>query len=76
MAMTRIEIEIDDELVAEVMNRYGLMMVTEAVNYALRELAGPRLARQFLDGILSAKTLPSYSVRILRDHEPSACKIP
>jgi Arc/MetJ family transcription regulator len=51
MAMTRIEIEIDDELVAEVMNRYGLKTVTEAVNYALRELAGPRLARQFLDEI-------------------------
>jgi Arc/MetJ family transcription regulator len=36
--MSRINIEIDDELIARVMDRYGIATKREAVDYALRSL--------------------------------------
>jgi len=39
--MTRTNIDIDDDLVAGVMHRYGLRTKKEAVDLALRRLAGP-----------------------------------
>lgn len=39
--MARTNIEIDDELVARVMRRHGLTTKREAVNFALRAVAGP-----------------------------------
>ncbi len=38
--MSRTNIDIDDELVAKVMQRYGLTTKKDAVDYALRSLAG------------------------------------
>lgn len=49
--MTRTNIDIDDELVAEVMRRFGLTMKKEAVDLALRRLVGPRLSPEFLQGL-------------------------
>lgn len=46
--MSRTNIDIDDELVAEVMRRYGLRTKREAVDLALRRLVGPRLSPEFL----------------------------
>jgi Arc/MetJ family transcription regulator len=49
--MTRTNIDIDDELVAEAMRRYGLRSKKEAVDFALRRLVGPRLSPEFLQGL-------------------------
>ncbi|HWH30265.1 MAG TPA: type II toxin-antitoxin system VapB family antitoxin [Mycobacteriales bacterium] len=46
--MGRTNIDIDDELVATVMRRHGLRTKREAVDLALRRLAGPRLTTEFL----------------------------
>lgn len=46
--MARTNIELDDELVGEVMRRYGLRTKREAVDLALRRLVGPRLSPEFL----------------------------
>lgn len=43
--MGRTNIEIDDELVAEVMRRYDLPTKRAAVDFALRRLAVPRMTR-------------------------------
>ena len=44
--MTRTNIDIDDELVAEVMRRFDLKTKREAVNFALRRVAGPRVTTE------------------------------
>jgi Arc/MetJ family transcription regulator len=49
--MGRTSIEIDDELVAVVMHRHGLRTKREAVDLALRRLAGPTLTADFLAGL-------------------------
>jgi len=46
--MTRTNIDVDDQLVAEVMRRYGLRTKREAVDLALRRLVGVPLTREFL----------------------------
>lgn len=46
--MGRTNIDIDDELIAEVMRKHGLRTKKEAVDLALRRLAGPRLSPEFL----------------------------
>ena len=50
-SMTRTNIEIDDELVARVMERYELKTKKEAVDLALRQLAGTPLTREFLESV-------------------------
>jgi Arc/MetJ family transcription regulator len=45
--MTRTNIDIDDELVAEAMRKYGLKTKKEAVDLALRRLVGSRLSPEF-----------------------------
>ena len=50
-AMTRTNIEIDDELVTRVMQRYGLKTKKEAVDLALRQVAGTPLTQEFLDSV-------------------------
>ena len=45
-AMSRTNIEIDDELIASVMRRYNLRTKREAVDYALREVAPRPLTRE------------------------------
>ena len=46
--MGRTNIDIDDELVAAVMRRYGVRTKREAVDLALRRLVGPPLTSEFL----------------------------
>jgi Arc/MetJ family transcription regulator len=46
--MGRTNIDIDDDLVAEVMRRYRLKSKKEAVDLALRRLVGPRVDTAFL----------------------------
>ena len=46
--MTRTNIDIDDELVSRVMHRHGLRTKKEAVDLALRRLAGPPLTTEAL----------------------------
>ncbi len=49
--MTRTNIELDDELVAEAIRRYGLASKREAVDFALRRLVGTPLTKDFLLGL-------------------------
>ncbi len=46
--MTRTNIDIDDELVAEAMRKYDLPTKKAAVDYALRSLIGVPLTKEFL----------------------------
>lgn len=49
--MSRTNIDLDDELVAEVMRRYGLATKKDAVDLALRRLVGPRLSPEFVESL-------------------------
>lgn len=49
--MARTNIDLDDELVSEVMRRFGLRTKREAVELALRRLVGVPLQRDFLLGL-------------------------
>ena len=49
--MTRTNIDLDDDLVAEVMRRHGLRSKREAVDLALRRLVGEPVTREFLLGL-------------------------
>jgi Arc/MetJ family transcription regulator len=49
--MSRTNIDIDDELAAEVMRRFGLATKKAAVDLALRRLVGMPLSREFLLGL-------------------------
>lgn len=49
--MSRTNIDIDDELAAEVMRRFGLTTKRTAVDLALRRLVGSPLSREFLLGL-------------------------
>lgn len=49
--MSRTNIDIDDELAAEVMRRFGLTTKKAAVDLALRRLVGSPLSREFLLGL-------------------------
>jgi Arc/MetJ family transcription regulator len=52
--MSRTNIDIDDELVAEAMRKYGLKTKKEAVDLALRRLVGPRLSPEFFESMRGA----------------------
>ncbi|MBL8931139.1 MAG: type II toxin-antitoxin system VapB family antitoxin [Kineosporiaceae bacterium] len=49
--MGRTNIDLDDDLVAEVMRRFGVKTKREAVDLALRRLVGVPLQRDFLLGL-------------------------
>lgn len=49
--MGRTNIDLDDELVSEVMRRFGVKTKREAVDLALRRLVGVPLQRDFLLGL-------------------------
>ena len=51
MCMSRTNIDIDDELVAEAMRKYRLKTKKEAVDLALRRLVGPRLSPEFIESL-------------------------
>ena len=46
--MSRTNIDLDDDLVAEVMRRYQVTTKKDAVDLALRRLVGEPLTREFL----------------------------
>jgi Arc/MetJ family transcription regulator len=49
--MSRTNIDIDDDLAAEVVRRFGLTTKRAAVDLALRRLVGLPLTREFLLGL-------------------------
>lgn len=49
--MARTNIDLDDELTAEVMRRFGVTTKKAAVDLALRRLLGTPLSREFLLGL-------------------------
>jgi Arc/MetJ family transcription regulator len=49
--MSRTNIDIDDELVAEAMRKFGLRTKKDAVDLALRRLVGPRLSPAFFESM-------------------------
>lgn len=49
--MTRTNIDLDEELTAEVMRRFGVTTKKAAVDLALRRLLGAPLSREFLLGL-------------------------
>ena len=49
--MARTTIDIDEELIAGAMRRFGLRTKRVAVDLALRRLVGPRLSPDLLDGL-------------------------
>lgn len=49
--MTRTNIEIDDDLVAEAMRRFDVSSKREAVDLALRRLVGPVMSREEMLGM-------------------------
>lgn len=49
--MARTNIDLDDELVAEVMRRYDLPTKRAAVDFALRRVAGPLMTREEMLGM-------------------------
>jgi Arc/MetJ family transcription regulator len=49
--MSRTNIDIDDELVAEAMRKFGFRTKKEAVDMALRRLVGPRLSPEFFESL-------------------------
>lgn len=49
--MARTNIDLDDELIAEVMRRFGTRTKREAVDLALRRLLAAPVTKQFLLGI-------------------------
>ncbi|MGH3555494.1 MAG: type II toxin-antitoxin system VapB family antitoxin [Mycobacterium sp.] len=49
--MSRTNIDLDDELTAEVMRRFGVATKEAAVDLALRRLVGAPLSREFLLGL-------------------------
>lgn len=57
MSTTRTNINIEDEALEEVMRRYGLSTKTEAVNLALRRLAGEPMSREEALAMRGARAL-------------------
>lgn len=49
--ISRTNIDIDDELIVEVMCRLGARAKREAVDLALRRVAGPRLTSEDFDAV-------------------------
>jgi Arc/MetJ family transcription regulator len=64
MGRVRTNIEIDDEYVRRIMDRYGIHTKTEAVNFALRHLAGQPMTREealAMEGVHAIGELPPDS---------------
>ncbi|HUR49572.1 MAG TPA: type II toxin-antitoxin system VapB family antitoxin [Acidimicrobiales bacterium] len=62
MARTRTNIEIEDRYVEAIMDRYGVRTKTEAVDLALRHLAGQPMTREealAMEGALAIDEIPS-----------------
>lgn len=64
MSKTRTNIEIEDSYVQIIMDRYGLRTKTEAVDLALRHLAGQPMTREealAMEGAHAIRELPPDS---------------
>ena len=59
MARTRTNIEIDDHYVEIIMDRFGVRTKTEAVDLALRHLAGQPLTREEALAMRGARAIAS-----------------
>ena len=59
MARTRTNIELADDLVQTIMDRYGVRTKTEAVDLALRHLAGQPMTRDEALGMRGARAIDS-----------------
>jgi len=57
MAKVRTNIEIEDDDVRAIMDRYGVHTKTEAVNLALRHLAGQPMSREEALGMRGANAI-------------------
>jgi Arc/MetJ family transcription regulator len=57
MAKVRTNIEIDDGYVEAIMIRYGLRTKTEAVDLALRQLAGQPMTREEAQAMRGARAI-------------------
>jgi Arc/MetJ family transcription regulator len=57
MAKSRTNIEIDDDYVRVIMDRYGVHTKTEAVDLALRHLAGQPMSREEALGLRGARAI-------------------
>lgn len=49
--MTRTNIDIDDELIAEAMRKFGVQTKKDAVDLALRRLVGPKLTPEIFEAV-------------------------
>lgn len=64
MPRTRTNIELDDERIATIQRRYGVKTKTEAVDLALRHLAGVSMTREealAMEGANAIDALPADS---------------
>ena len=66
MARSRTNIEIEDDLVKVVMTRYAVRTKTEAVDLALRHLAGQPMSRDEASSMRGARAME----QIPEDHAP------
>lgn len=57
MSRIRTNIEIEDSYVQTIMNRYGIRTKTEAVELALRHLAGQPMTREEALGMRGARAM-------------------
>lgn len=57
MSRVRTNIEIEDSYVEAIMDRYGVRTKTEAVDYALRHLAGQPMTREQALGMRGADAM-------------------
>lgn len=49
--MSRTNIDIDDDLIAEAMRKYGVKTKKDAVDLALRRLVGPKLTKEIFESV-------------------------
>ena len=70
MSMVRTNIELEDDYVQAIMDRYGVHTKTAAVDLALRHLAGQPLSREEALGMRGAGAIGS----VPRDRPPRARK--
>jgi Arc/MetJ family transcription regulator len=62
MGRTRTNIEIDDDAIGRVMDRFGVHTKTEAVDLALRHLAGQPMSRREALAMRGARAIVSVPV--------------
>lgn len=69
MGRSRTNIEIDDQYVETIMDRFGVRTKTEAVDLALRHLAGQPLTREEALAMRGARAMEAIPGDTGPDHE-------